>query len=76
MSRYKVKLFESDSGWGYDILVSRKPYIHQPYLPAVEGQVPFTDKNDARKAARLVIHKLRKHKSPAITKEEIESILK
>jgi hypothetical protein len=45
-------------------------------MPVVEGQVPFQDKRSARKTGRLVIKKIRNHKSPAITKEELESVVK
>jgi len=73
---YKVALFKSEDGWGYDILVKDKAYIHQPYMPAVEGQVPFRDKRSAKKTGRLVVKKIRNHELPAVTKEEIESIIK
>ena len=73
---YEVSLFKSGDGWGYDISKKDKIYIHQPYMPVVEGQVPFQDKRSARKTGRLVIKKIRNHKSPAITKEELESVVK
>ena len=72
---YEIDTFRSDPGWGYDILMNNKVYIHQPYMPALEGQVPFNDKQSARKTARLVLKKIRNHKSPALTKEELQSIL-
>lgn len=73
---YKVSPFKSGDGWGYDISKKDKIYIHQPYIPAIEGQVPFRDKRSAKKTGRLVIKKIRNHKSPAITKEELESLVK
>ncbi len=72
---YEVSLFKSGEGWGYDISKKDKIYIHQPYMPAVEGQVPFSDKRSARKTGRLVIRKIKNHKSPAVTKEEMKSII-
>jgi hypothetical protein len=72
---YKVELFKNGNGWGYDILVNNKTYIHQPFIPAIEGQVPFGDKESARKTARLVVKKLQNHKSPGITKEDLNSII-
>lgn len=73
---YKVSPFKSGDGWGYDILVKDKAYIHQPYMPAVDGQVPFKDKRSAKKTGRLVVKKIRNHKLPAVTKEELESVIK
>jgi len=71
---FKVSPFKSGDGWGYDILVKDKAYIHQPYMPAVDGQVPFKDKRSAKKTGRLVVKKIRNHKLPAVTREEIKSI--
>jgi hypothetical protein len=73
---YNVDLFKTEQGWGYDIVKNKQVYIHQPFIPAVEGQVPFPDKSSARKTGRLVIKKLRNHKTPSITQEEIKAILK
>ena len=71
---YEVEPYINGDGWGYDILKKKKVHIHQPFMPAVEGEVPFPDRKSAKKTGRLVIKKIRKHKSPAITKEEIRSI--
>lgn len=73
---YSVRVFESGSGWGYDIYVKNKPYIHQPYIQAIEGEVPFPDRKSAKKTGDLVVKKLRSHKIPYVKKEEIDSILK
>jgi hypothetical protein len=74
-SGYRLDLIKSDGGWGYDVLVNKKLYIHQPYIPAVEGQRPFRDKRSARKTGKLVIRKLRNHKIPSVTKEELKEII-
>jgi hypothetical protein len=73
---YKIEVYKSGQGWVYDILVKNKLYIHQPFIPAFEGQVPFRDKQSAKKTGRLVVGKLKNHKIPSITKEELKSILK
>jgi hypothetical protein len=72
---YEVELFKSGNGWGYDILVNNKTFIHQPFIPALEGEVPFRDKESAKKTARLVVEKLKNHKSPGITTEELKTII-
>ena len=72
---YELELFRSGNGWGYDIQIDNRPYIHQPYMPAVEGDVPFSDKQSARRTGRLVINKLRNHTTPGITREELKDIL-
>ena len=73
---FSVNLFKSGQGWGYEISKKNKIYIHQPYIPAVEGQEPFKDKRSARKTGRLVIKKIRNHNSPAVTREELKSIIR
>jgi hypothetical protein len=73
---YKIEVYKSGPGWGYDILMKDKLYIHQPFIPAIEGQVPFRDKQSAKKTGRLVVKKLKNHKVPSVTREELKSILK
>jgi hypothetical protein len=72
---YEVELFKSEQGWGYEILKNNKPYIHQPYMPVIEGEVPFSTRQSARKTGRLVVRKIQNHESPAITRAELESII-
>jgi hypothetical protein len=73
---YEVNIYKSGNGWGYDILKNNKTYIHQPYIPAVEGQIPFSTRQSARKTGQLVIKKIRNHQVPAVTREEIKAIIK
>jgi hypothetical protein len=72
---YEVDIYKSGNGWGYDIMKNNKSCIHQPYMPVLEGQVPFSNKQSARKTGQLVIKKIRHHKSPAVTREELKSII-
>jgi hypothetical protein len=73
---YKIEVYKSGQGWGYDIFVKNRVYIHQPFIPVLEGQVPFNDRQSARKTGKLVIRKLKNHKIPSVTKEELKSIIK
>ena len=53
-----LRFMETPSGsWGYEILLDKKVYIHQEYLPALEGQQPFSSKKEARKVGRAVLEK-------------------
>jgi len=72
---YEVSLFKSGDGWGYDIMKKDQIYIHQPYMPALEGQLPFNNKQSARKTGKLVVKRIRNHESPAVTREELKSII-
>lgn len=73
---YGADIYRSGSGWGYDIARGKQVYIHQPFMPAMEGEVPFSSRKAARKTARLVIRKLKDHKLPSVTIEEIRDIIK
>jgi hypothetical protein len=73
---YRVDTFRSGNGWGYNIVVNNKVFINQPTMPAFEGNVPFKKKAEAKKTGELVVAKLRAHKVPSVTREEIQAIIK
>lgn len=67
--------FKTDNGWGYDIYINDKKYIHQYYIPAVNGNRPFKTKEDAEKTAELVKTKIKKNiLPPSVTINELDSI--
>ncbi|MBN2519098.1 MAG: DUF4907 domain-containing protein [Bacteroidales bacterium] len=68
---YTLKVFKHDRGWGYEIYKNNQPFIHQVYIPAIEGNYAFPNKSSAKKTGLLVIGKLIKNESPNITKEEL-----
>ena len=76
LSDTTFKVFSvSKGGYGFDIKVGDKILIHQPFIPALEGNNGFAKKSDAEKVATLMIRKLREHgMPPTITTEEIDSL--
>lgn len=70
----EVKTFPVESGgWGYDISVNQEPYIHQPNIPAINGNIPFKTEEDALKVAALVEQKIKGNiMPPGITVEELQ----
>ena len=69
------KVYKVKGGWGYDVLVNGKVYIHQPFIPAVQGGFPFRTKEDARKVAILVIEKLMTQKGmPRVRVKELQEL--
>jgi hypothetical protein len=69
------KTFKTDSGWGYDIFINGKLYIHQPNIPAVIGNNGFIKEEYAAKTALFVIEKIRKHiLPPTVNAHELDSI--
>src|SRR5205085_10393751 len=71
---YKV-IDAEGGGYGYDIFIDGKLFIHQPGIPGQPGITGFRKKSDSEKVAALVIKKLKsKEMPPAITKEELQQL--
>ena len=75
---YMIKLNKVDSsGWCYDIYKNDKITIHQPNIPAVDGNFAFKSKEDAIKTAALVVEKLKKNIfPPSLSLEEVKTVIK
>jgi len=68
-------VFKDSTGWGYDILVNEKLFIHQQTIPVLSSIRAFPEKIQAEQTASLVIIKLKKGINPALNRSEIEEIL-
>jgi hypothetical protein len=81
-SKISVHVFRVDSielngtkGWGYNIMIDDKMYIHQPNIPAVMGNNGFPTEEKARKAGEFVANKIKNNIiPPAVTAEELDSL--
>jgi hypothetical protein len=71
MFKIESQAIQTSSGWGYNILVDHKIFIHQEYIPAISGNKSFVNKEDAMKVADLAIEKIKKGKLPSLTKDDI-----
>lgn len=67
-----IKAVQYPKGWGYDILADNKVYIHQNQVPAISGLHLFLSKEDAEKAANLMIEKLKRNRLPSIDSIEMQ----
>lgn len=74
LHRLETVPIQVSGGWGYNILVDDKTYIHQEFIPAIEGVKAFASKEDALKTAKVVVQKLAKGEVPAITKKDLDSL--
>ncbi|MBS1600718.1 MAG: DUF4907 domain-containing protein [Bacteroidetes bacterium] len=68
------KAIQTSTGWGYDIMVDGKPYIHQEFIPAVAERHGFKTKDDALLVARRVIEKISTNQLPTITLEDLKEL--
>lgn len=81
-SKITVEVFKVDSietngsrGWGYDIMIDGKIYIHQPNVPAVMGNNGFSSEELARTAGEYIVSKIMKNiLPPSVTPEELDSL--
>ncbi len=70
-----VKYFITENGWGYDIFIDGKQYIHQPNIPGMQGKNGFQTKESAKKVVDLVCEKINNNiVPPAITNEELRNL--
>ncbi len=70
-----TKVFQTESGWGYDIYIGNKHYIHQKEIPAMQGKQGFSSKQQASKTAAFVAKKI--HQGiipPSVTPNELDSL--
>jgi hypothetical protein len=70
------RTFHQSAGWGYDIVVKGKLFIHQEYIPAIAQKKGFPAEPQARKAAQLIIYKLKNNKLPTLSLADVEQICK
>lgn len=72
--RVEVVPFKTDMGWGYDVKVDNKIFIHQQSIPAIAGDKSFASKEDALKTGNVVMKKLLTGKLPALSPEEVVAL--
>jgi hypothetical protein len=67
-----LRAIKTSSGWGYEIAVDGKTFIHQESIPAVEGHKSFTTKAAALLVGNHAVSKLKKGSMPVITIAELK----
>lgn len=71
----KLKSQESIGGFGYDIMMNGRLYLHQPMIPAVQGLKTFNSEKDAKKMAEFVLAKIKNNiMPPTVSISEIDSL--
>ncbi len=68
-----VQTFETGMGWGYNVLKNDSVYIHQEFIPAIEGRKGFRTEEEAKIIGNLALLKMKTQKLPMITLAEIDS---
>jgi uncharacterized protein YcfL len=82
-AKIDIKVFSNDTvkgsikltGFGYNIYMYDAQYIHQPNVPAINGERGFKTKEQAQKAGEFVAYKIKKNiMPPAVTAHELDSL--
>jgi hypothetical protein len=74
----EIKTFANDAvlgGFGYDVYLDQKLYVHQPHVPAVAGNKGFSSMENARRTGEFVAYKI-KHNimPPSVSPHELDSL--
>ena len=72
--RIEYKIFHTTTGWGYDILVNKRLFIHQQYVPVLAEKKGFATEESAGAIARMVVHKLKNNEVPTLTYDELSQV--
>jgi hypothetical protein len=65
----------ANNTFGYDILISGKPLVHQPSIPGLPGNEGFATKERAQTVAEFVVKKIRNNEMPpTVTIEDLNSM--
>ncbi len=74
----EIKTYSNDTnlkGFGYDIYLNQKLYVHQPHVPAVAGSKGFSTPENAKRTGEFVAYKIRNNiMPPSVSPEELDSL--
>lgn len=82
-AKIDIQIFNNDTvkqepkltGFGYNILIYDAVYNHQPHIPAINGMRGFHTKEQAKKAAELVVYKIKNNiMPPSLSPQELDSV--
>ena len=73
--QYRVNVFATPGGWGYDILKNNQPFIHQPTVPGQPGQAGFVNQEQARRVGERVVEKIEQTQAmPTLSTDELRQL--
>ncbi len=62
-------------GYGYDIYIFDALYVHQPNVPAINGNRGFKTKEQAQKTGEMVAYKIKNNiMPPSVSVQELDSL--
>ena len=78
----EIRVYKNDTvknsnlhGYGYDIYIFKSLNVHQPHIPAINGNRGFDTEVQAHKAAEFIVYKIRNNiMPPSVTPAELDSL--
>jgi hypothetical protein len=70
----ELRAIQVSGGWGYDILTDGHPYIHQPFIPEIQGTRAFRTKEEALAVGQKVKDRLVANQLPIISIGEMRQL--
>lgn len=74
----EIKTFSNDAklgGFGYDVYLDQKLYVHQPHIPAIAGNKGFSSPENAKRTGEFVAFKIRHNiMPPSLSPDELDSL--
>lgn len=68
-----MRAVKMNDGWGYEVLVDKKVFIHQDCIPAIPSFRKFSSQEQALAIGSRVVEKLKKGHKPSISLQEINA---
>jgi Domain of unknown function (DUF4907) len=69
-----LRTLKMADGWGYEVLVDNKVYIHQDCIPAISSFKKFSTESDALLIGNRVVDKIKHGHKPVITVQEVDDM--
>jgi hypothetical protein len=75
-AKITIKIIPSaNKTFGYEILLSGRPLVHQPTIPGLPGNEGFTTKERAQTVAEFVVKKIRNNEiPPTVTIDDLNNM--
>lgn len=70
--KLELQTFNTEGGWGYEILLDKKVMISQPIVPVIDTIMPFPSEKSARTLGQIVLKKIINKEDFAVSKQEVE----
>ena len=67
----ELRSLKMADGWGYEISVDKKVFIHQDCIPAISSYKRFSSEAEALLIGNKVVEKIKKGQKPSMTEKEI-----